>query len=76
MASGTAEPQGAVGGRVSPDWESGTQLSFSLSDKPATSLSVSGDNYRLPSLTPSVLVGMNEINDVRALPALGREALW
>lgn len=76
MASGTAEPRGVVGGRVSPDWESGTQLSFSLSDKPATSLSVSGDNYRLPSLAPGILVGMNEINDVRARPALGREALW
>lgn len=37
-----------------------------------------GDNYSLPLLAHSVIVGMNEIMDEKALPALQREAvrLW
>lgn len=34
-----------------------------------------GDNYSLPSLAHSVIVGMNEIMDEKALPALQREAV-
>lgn len=62
---------------LAPDWESGTPLSFWFSDKPATSLiCVLGIITASPQLAHSVTVGMNEIKDVEALPALQREAVY
>ena len=68
--------RGVVGGQVSP-WLGIRDSAFILALRQASYLPLlsPGDNYSLPLLAHSVIVGMNEIMDEKALPALQREAV-